>query len=509
MKRLESSLFSLRLLRGHTCAVVWAWLACAAAAGSGPVMVGYFIEWGVYGRDYHAEDIPAHLLTHVNYAFVNPVYTASNDTARLDFFDEFAAVQQPYSNEVQSVPFRGNFNQLLKLKERYPHVKTLLSAGGWTLSDDFSDIAASSNARATFAESCADFVTTYGFDGIDLDWEYPVQGGESGLKHRPEDADNLLLLLARIREELDQQELNDGKDYLLTIAASAGYNTVTNRFRLPETADNLDWICVMAYGLGGPWDPVTTHEAPLYGNPAAPFPGFNADTGIQTFLSNGVPASKLVLGMPYYGQGFKSVPDVNNGLFQIHFGSVADGTWSADGIFDYKDLKHGTQGHQYINANGYTAYRDPISHAPYLYNAETNTFISYEDEVSVAEKAAYARDMSLAGVMCWSLNMDTTDGALQQALYRKMYPTAIVNPGSTLAPGLAISWQAWTNQTYVVEENALDSNTMWLPAQTMVDPLGTSTLVFTGQNSRAELYDTNSVSSQYRMYRITTHTPPF
>ena len=97
----------------------------------------------------------------------------------------------------------GNFNQLLLLKAAHPHLRVLLSLGGWGSSEHFSAVAATASGRNRLALSCADWVERYGFDGIDVDWEYPVSGGDADVEHRPEDAANYVLLLQAIREELN------------------------------------------------------------------------------------------------------------------------------------------------------------------------------------------------------------------------------------------------------------------------------------------------------------------
>lgn len=123
---------------------------------------------------------------------------------------------------------RGNFNQLNKAKEAHPHLKTMISIGGWTWSGQFSDVAATEQSRQIFCESAVEFAAKWGFDGIDIDWEYPVEGGLTTNHHRPEDKDNYSALLFKLRELLTAQGAKDGKKYLISIASSANYAYLQN-----------------------------------------------------------------------------------------------------------------------------------------------------------------------------------------------------------------------------------------------------------------------------------------
>lgn len=134
--------------------------------------------------------------------------------------DPWIDAQKSYPGDTWD-QLRGNFNQLIKLKQRYPHLKTLISVGGWSWSNRFSDVAADPALRENFANSAVDFLRKYQFDGVDLDWEYPVSGGLQGNSRRAEDKQNFTLLLQKTREKLDAAGAKDGKRYLLTIASGA------------------------------------------------------------------------------------------------------------------------------------------------------------------------------------------------------------------------------------------------------------------------------------------------
>lgn len=474
------------------------WLAMSAAGEEEAVLAAYFVEWGVWGRDYHVTNIPAAIITHVNYAFADPVRGPGPEEASLRLYDAYAAVSNTYPGDAaEDPPFRGTFNQLVKLKAQRPHVRTLISVGGWTLSTDFSDIAASPSARTSFVESCVGFVTNYQFDGIDVDWEYPVEGGAPGTGHRPEDADNYLLLVREIRDRLDQQESIDGKRYLLTIATPATHNSLTNRFRISDMAQYLDWINVMAYDMTGPWDSVTGHNAPLKGNAGAQDPDLNVDTVVATYVGCGVPAGKLVLGLSYYGRSFTNVPGPANGLFQSH-GGAGPGTWEA-GLLDFRDIDQ-----NYVATGGYGAHRDDISEVPYLYDPTSRVFVSYDDASSISLKARYARGQGLRGTMCWSIDGDSRDRRLQRAAYRAFRPLVVSGVDLDAERDLRMSWDAILGEQYAVEWTTTLVGAAWVGCTSLLDSTGHPVGVITGYDGTISVTDTNCGMSPAGFYRLHT-----
>ena len=384
-------------------------------AGNAPEyhVVGYFAEWGIYGRNYHVSDIPAEKLTDINYAFAN-----INSNGEVVLYDSYAATDRAYPGDTWDQTLRGNFNQLAKLKEKNPGVNTLISIGGWTLSGKFSDVAATQQAREKFAASAIKFMTTYGFDGIDLDWEYPVEGGLDGNTYRPEDGANYTLLVAEIRKQLTALEATDGVDkhYLLTIAAPAGYDKIEN-FDLDGMAPYLDWFDLMAYDMhGGTWEKKTGNQAGLYANPQSDQPLYNVDTAVQLYLSQGVDPSKIVLGSPMYGRSWQGVPDGGtHGLNQVGTGA-GFGTYEA-GVVDYWQIVDLTK----QQPDMYHVYWDDKAKVPYIYSPiNGGTFITYENPQSLQYKLDYIKDLGLGGVMFWELdgdvrNSDSPDSLLKLA----------------------------------------------------------------------------------------------
>ena len=384
------------------------WGACPSD-DAGKRVVAYYIEWGIYGRAYQPMDMPGDKITHINYAFAN-----IGDDGRIAIGDSYAAIDRYYEGDSWDQPYRGTYNQLNNVfKVQYPHVKTLISVGGWTWSGRFSDIALTEASRALFAESCVDFIRTYNFDGVDIDWEYPVCCGMAGNTYRPEDKENYTLLLAELRSQLDAAAAEDDREYLLTIAAPAGYDKVAN-IEPDGIAASCDWINVMTYDYHGSWDlSMTNHHSKLFANPDDPgdeniATRYNGDYAINVFLDAGVPADELVMGVPFYGRAWAGVNDVegNGGLFQPGT-YVPSGTWddwsSGDtGMNDYTQLE------EFLSNGQYTRYWDDECKVPWLYSPTQNGghFITYEDAESIQHKVDYVNANGLGGIMFWEITGD-------------------------------------------------------------------------------------------------------
>ena len=380
-------------------------------------VIGYFTSWAVYVRDYHVPDIPADKINYINYAFAN----INPATGTVVLGDSYADIDRWYPGDSwEPGSLRGSFRRLQILKEEYPHLKTLISVGGWTWSTYFSDIALTDESRQLFATSCVDFIQEYGFDGVDLDWEYPVSGGLPGNIYRPEDKENYTLLLAELRTQLDQ-----AGDYLLTIAAPASPMNREN-YELDQIHQYLDWINVMTYDFHGPWgdpeaDPVTNFNTPLFVPADDPLvepyhSSFNLSAVVEGYLAAAVPRAKLNTGLAFYGRGFGVVPDENNGLYANYSGPSNAGTWE-NGVFDYWDLEQ-----NYIDLNGYSAYWHDEAKVPWIYNSNTQIMVSYDSPQSIEEKVNYINSIDLGGVMFWEFSADR-QGVLLDVVYETIAPT--------------------------------------------------------------------------------------
>jgi chitinase len=370
-----------------------AWRLHKHGQPSHPLLVGYFPQWGLYyDQPYYVKQLvdngSAALLDQINYAqgFVsggkcsvadpkadlNTIYTAANSVSG-----------EP---DDPSSPFRGYFHQLRELKKRYPHLKILISLEG--AAAGFAEDAKPENRKA-FVASCVD-TFIHGnfapgihepgiFDGFDIDWEYPQDA----------DATNFRALLEEFRKQM--RAARPGLRLSIAVGHSPHMLPGTN---FAGIAPLVDQIGVMNYDYTGPWSKITGFLAPLFTDPADPHRSNSIEKNIADYIAAGVPAEKLLMGVPFYGYSWTGVEHTNNGLFQAGHGVRGD------------------EPYHYIRtltANS-PIYRDPRSHAPWLYDGET--FWTYEDPVSVRYKVSYAANQHLGGVMIWELSEDTTDAVL-------------------------------------------------------------------------------------------------
>jgi chitinase len=362
------------------------------------VKLGYFTEWGVYGRDYHVKDIDtsgsAEKITHINYSFGN--VTGGECTMG----DPYAAIEKSYTaaESVDGVadtwdqPLRGNFNQLLELKEKYPHIKVLWSFGGWTWSGGFGE---AMQNPAAFAESCYNLVNDPRwegvFDGIDLDWEYPNACGKSC------DSSGY----ASMREMMQAFRAKFG-DQLVTaaITADASDGGKLEKADYAGGAQYADWYNVMTYDFFGGFDkdgPTAPHS-PLRAYDGIPQQGFDSDAAIQKLKGLGVPSDKLLLGIGFYGRGWTGVTQSDPGGTAT---GPAPGTYEA-GIDDYKVLKNSCPVTGTVAGTAY-------AHCG-------NEWWSYDTPSTVRGKMDYAQQEGLGGAFFWEFSGDTANGELVSAI---------------------------------------------------------------------------------------------
>jgi chitinase len=251
-----------------------------------------------------------------------------------------------------------------------------------------------------------------GFQGIDIDWEFPAA----------EDRANFPALLHEVRRQLDS--LGSPERSLLTIAAGASPYQIEDLILSGEKSilPPLDWINLMAYSYHGPWSQRTNFNAPLYASPSDPAESeierltFNVHAAVQAYLSAGVPGEKIVVGVPFFGRGWQGVPAGNGGLYQAP-GEPAPGTWGGEGgSYDYKDLAE-----NYLGNADCTLYWHEQALVPWLYNATESIFISYDNPRSLAIKAAYARENGLGGIMIWQLAADDAQATLLSSLFDSLF----------------------------------------------------------------------------------------
>jgi chitinase len=380
-------------------------------------IVGYYPAWkGVFAFD-------ATRVTVVNYAFLDICWDGEHGNGAIQPL-------MPCSGSNGAVTLghpegdAPNLEALAMVKRANPQLKLVASVGGWGWSNRFSDMANTSATRSQFIASSIEFLHRYGFDGIDIDWEYPGSIGipcaaEHKTCDRPEDKRNFAMLGRELRAALDRAGSADGKHYLFTVATGADAKYVFDGSNssawLVDLAASTDWINLMTYDFHGTWERAAYFVAPLARDDADPN-NANAEASVRLFLNQGVAPSKLTLGAPFYGKGWTGCEVGPDGavLYRPCTG-LAREDHEASFEFSYLTgegfLTRDGEGRYTRGGNGFERHWNAAAKAPWLYNAETRVFIAYDDEASIREKARYAMRMDLRGVMFWELTQDSR-GAL-------------------------------------------------------------------------------------------------
>ncbi len=353
-----------------------------------PQVIGYVFPNLPDGRPIVPADIHAAELTRINYAFA--------------FIKDGKVVES-------SPQDAGNLAVLRSLKAKNPDLEVLVSVGGWLGSDTFSDAVLTAASRRRLVDSAVAFLARYKLDGLDLDWEYPGMAGATN-HFRPEDGANFLLLLQELRSRFDAQTRPGRKPLLLSIAAGSTAEYIAHS-PLAEEQRFLDTVNLMAYDYAqaGATPRPTGNNAPLFADPQDPAHASAAGT-VQAFLAAGVPASKLVLGVPFYGHLWTEVPPANHGLFQP---GVAASPPMPTGNLDIRNMLE----------HGFTRFWDSAAAVPYAYNPGTRQFVSYEDPESLGQKCAYVQKQGLGGIMFWQYFSDPS-GTLLNTVHSCLYGPA-------------------------------------------------------------------------------------
>jgi chitinase len=371
-------------------------LAVAGEAAPRPAVVAY-----VFPQDaaFDAGAFPAERVTHVNYAFAN-----IRDGRMVEGFANDAA----------------NFRALAGLRGRHPHLKVLVSVGGWTWSGGFSDAALTRASRRRFVESAVAFVARHDLDGLDVDWEYPGLPG-FGNTHRPEDKVHFTALMRELRRALDAHGRRVRRPMLLTLAVGAFPDFLAHT-EMDRVAAVADLVNLMTYDFRvPPGDGVSGHHSNLFASARDP-EGLSGDRAVRDFLAAGVPARKLVLGVPFYGRAWTAATGEGEGLYRpagvppepvlTGYGALADAL--ARGVFVRRV--------------------DAQARAPYLWDAARRVFVAFDDPESLAAKAAYVHERGLRGMMFWRWGDDAGDVLLTAIhcglLGRPSMPECAAGPGT-------------------------------------------------------------------------------
>lgn len=339
------------------------------------VVIGYV---GGYKGLIDTNMVHAEKLTHINYAFVN----IKNNRAFLAHPDKDSV----------------NFVNLKKLKLKNPDLKILISIGGWSWSGNFSSAALSDTSRKGFAVSAVSIIRKYALDGVDIDWEYPDQSGD-GNTYRSGDKKNYTLMFKALRDELNKAGPWH-QDRLLLTAAVGGFKQFLQHTEMNKVAHYLDFVNLMTYDYFQDSSGVAVHHTALYSSKKYNMQD-NADKAVSDYVSAGVPLNKLVIGMAFYGRSGRLRTESLNGL-----GMPVNSLMGSGGYTYIKD--------SLLHKEGFKYYRDRKARAPFLFNASTRQFISFDDEWSVKNKCKYVEKKKMAGVMFWEYADDKKEYLLDK-----------------------------------------------------------------------------------------------
>lgn len=393
------------------------------------VVGAYFPEWGVYGRNFPVDKIPAANLNHILYGFI-PICGGDgiNDSlksieggnsfealkracnGRQDYtvaiHDPWAALQKPQAGvSGWDDPYKGNFGQLMALKKAHPGLKVLPSIGGWTLSDPFYQMNDPA-IRARFVSSVKEFLQTWKFfDGVDIDWEFPGGGGENAALGNPQqDKATYTALMHDLRAMMDELSAQTGRTYELTTAIGSGKDKIED-VDYTTAQQYLDHIFLMSYDFYGAWsNTVLGHQAALHAPAWRPDTDYTTENGVNALLQQGVQPGKIVVGAGMYGRGWTGVHgQTGNNPFTGTATGPVKGTWEP-GVVDYRQIVN-----EYKGKPGWEYGYDADAEAPYVFNKSTGDLISYEDARSAAAKGKYVLANHLGGLFSWSIDSDNGD----------------------------------------------------------------------------------------------------
>jgi GH18 family chitinase len=465
----------------------------------------YFIEWGVYQttHNYVPADIPADKLTHIHYAFIKPVPVEnSNNLWTCGYYDPWAAVQKPdwprlvpgtNQNANEHV---GAINQLKVLRRNHPGLKLMMSLEGYvdpSIGSKFPMIASSAVTRTHFVNTCVDFMKNNGFDGIDVDWEYP---GAS-------DKANFTALLQEFRTRMNStQGVGSGAPLSIaagpTAAQAAGYD-------MPALNNILTYVNIMAYDFYGGFSDHTGHNAPLCaaaGDPKGA--SWNGNAAVQMYINGGVAPGKLNYGLAFYGRAMQHLQNTGpNASYPGRFapitpGDYVRGTWDPSGgpqsvwtgAMDYWDIMDRFTG-PFVSSttplqglNGYTRYWDNQQIAAFDHRPDavgpngSGLWISYDDPQSLTTKVNYARTLGLGGVFVWELSQESHPGMAEHPLSTAIYSalTAVSAPSfqCSAAEATATSTSTATRTSTPTRTATSTSTSTVAPTQTPGGPTATT-----------------------------------
>jgi chitinase len=294
----------------------------------------------------------------------------------------------------------GAVEQVFLLKKKHRQMKTLLSIGGWTASQEgkFDPAISSAEGRRRFAQTAVKLLADWGFDGLDIDYEYPLT---------EEEAQNFVYLLRECREALDDYAESNGQryHYLLTVATSAGPHHY-NLLDMNGMDKYIDAWHLMAYDYAGSWDNVSGDQANVYPDPQNPASTkFSTNEAVDDYIAYGIDPSKIILGLPLYGRSFLNTDGLGQPFSGIGQGSIEKGIWL------YRDLPQ----------PGSTVHVDRDTISSYSYDPWTRELVTYDNVEAARLKAKYLMSRDLGGAVFWEASGDKVgEKSLVRTLAKEM-----------------------------------------------------------------------------------------
>ncbi|XP_063897317.1 probable chitinase 2 isoform X1 [Helicoverpa armigera] len=360
-------------------------LALSHIVASENAVVCYYGTWATYRTGlgkYDVTDINPNLCTHLIYAFVG-----IDSEGNIISLDPYLDLPDDYG--------RDNFGKFNALKQQNPSLKTLVAVGGWNEgSAKYSVMANNSTLRQNFIDSALKMITTHGFDGLDIDWEYP---NRRDTVYGEADIENFTTLLKEIREVFDKKGL------LLTAAVSSVRASASQSYDVKAISEYLDIVNIMTYDMYGAWDSVTGHNAPLHkgeGDEGAVAEDlYTVDQALYYWISEGCPPEKIAVGVPFYGRTFTLTSANETGVRVPASGAGIAGPYTAtEGFVGYNEFCN------ILQTEEWTQSFDSLAKVPYAFK-DTN-WVSYDDVNSITAKVEFAKSLGITKIMIWSIETD-------------------------------------------------------------------------------------------------------